>query len=124
MFSEENSTLTLSDVFLSELAGCLHPYNNILALVFMTQPKLLNEKLKKDVYSLDSLDEMSKQLRCVHILEAWMEQQESPATYRKLRQELNKYSIYCGRNPLDLVCKSYIRNYIFNCMAPGMQAYK
>ena len=123
MFSEENSTLILSDVFLSELAGCLHPYNNILALVFMTQPKLLNEKLKKDVYSLDSLDEMSKQLRCVHILEAWMEQQESPATYKKLRQELNKYSIYCGRNPLDLVCKSYIRKYTFNCMAAGMQAY-
>ena len=70
----------------------------------MPQPRLLNEKLKMDVYSLDNLDVMSQQLRCVHILEAWMEQQESPATYRKLRQELNKYSIFCGRNPLDLVC--------------------
>ena len=117
MFSEENSTLILSDIFLSELAGRLYPYNNILALVLMPQPKLLNEKLKMDVYSLDRLDEMSKQLRCVHILEAWMEQQDSPATYKRLRKKLNKYSIYCGRNPLDLVCKTYlnyVRSYTFN----------
>ena len=70
----------------------------------MPQPRLLSEKLKMDVYSLDSLDEMSKHFKCVHILEAWVEQQASPATYRKLRQELDKYSIFCGRNPLDLVC--------------------
>ena len=104
MFSKHNSNLILSDAFLSEIAARFYPCNNILSQILMPQPRLLNEKLKMDVYSLDNLDVMSQQLRCVHILEAWMEQQESPATYRKLRQELNKYSIFCGRSPLDLVC--------------------
>ena len=104
MFSRHNSNLILSDAFLSELAGRFYLYNNILSQILALQPRLLSEKLKKDVYSLESLDEMSQHLRCVHILEVWVEQQESPATYRKLRQELNKYSIFCGRNPLDLVC--------------------
>ena len=104
MFSKHNSNLILSDAFLSELAGRFYLCNNILSQILMPQPRLLSEKLKMDVYSLDSLDEMSKHFKCVHILEAWMERQESPATYRKLRQELDKYSIFCGRNPLDLVC--------------------
>ena len=66
LFLKENSEIILSDAFLSELAGRFYPYNNILVQMLMPHPKLLNEKLKRDVYSLDSLDEMSKQLRCVH----------------------------------------------------------
>ena len=104
MFARHTSSLIVSDAFLSEVAARFYLCKNILSQILMPQPRLLSEKLKMDVYSLDSLDEMSKHLRCVHILEAWMERQESPATYRKLRQELNKYSIFCGRNPLDLVC--------------------
>ena len=104
MFSRHTSSLIVSDAFLSELAARFYLHKNILSQILMPQPKLLSEKLKMDVYSLHSLDEMSKHLKCVYILEAWMEQQESPATHRKLRQELDKYSIFCGRNPLDLVC--------------------
>ena len=119
MFKKENSKLLLSETFISELAGCFYPYNNILEQIFMPQPWLLREKLKMDVYSLDSLDEMSQQLRCIHILEAWMEQQESPATYRRLRQELNKYSIFCGRNPLDLVCAVVFCMYVMHMLYMG-----
>ena len=104
MFSRHTSSLILSDAFLSELAARFYLCKNILSQILTPNPRLLSEKLKMDVYSLDSLDEISKHLKCVHIMEAWMEQQESPATYRKLRQELDKYSICCGRNPLDLVC--------------------
>ena len=104
MFSRHTSSLIVSDAFLSELAARFYLHKNILSQILMPQPRLLSEKLKMDVHSLHSLDEMSKHLKCVYILEAWMEQQESPATYRKLRQELDKYSIFCGRNPLDLVC--------------------
>ena len=104
MFSRHNSNFILSNAFLSELAARFYLYNNILSQILMPQPRLLSEKLKMDVDSLDSLDVLSQQLRCVHILEAWMEQQKSPPTYSKLRKELNKYSIFCGRNPLDLVC--------------------
>ena len=104
MFSRHTSNLILSDAFLSELAARFYLCKNILSQILTPNPRLLSEKLKMDVYSLDSLNEMSKHLKCVHILEAWMEQQDSPVTYRKLRQELDKYSIFCGRNPLDLVC--------------------
>ena len=103
MFSKETSKCSVSDFFISELAGRLYPYNNIITQILVPQPRLLSEKLKMDIYSLDSLDEMSQQLRCVHILETWVEQQDSPATYRKLRQVFNRYSIFCGRNPLGLV---------------------
>ena len=103
MFSRHTSSLIVSDAFLSEVAARFYRCKNILSQILMPQPRLLSEKLKMDVYSLHSLDEMSEHFKCVHILEAWVEQQESPATYRKLRQELDKYSIFCGRNPLDLV---------------------
>ena len=104
MFSEEESDLPVSDAFISALACRLYPYNTILAQLLNPPQRILLHRFKHDTNVLDSLAEMSQQSRCVHILETWMEQQESPATYRKLRQELNKYSIFCGRNPLDLVC--------------------
>ena len=104
LFSEENSDLSLQYAFMSELADRLYPYNNILTQIFKPSPRMLIDRFKSDMNVLDSLDETSKQSRCEHILEAWMDQCTSPATYRKLRQELNKYSIFCGRNPLDLVC--------------------
>ena len=106
LFSKEHSKLILSDAFISELAGRLYQCNNILAQIFKPPPRILMDRFKSDANVLDSLDEISKQLRCEHILEAWMEQQESPATYKKLRQELNKYSIFCERNPLDMVCNN------------------
>ena len=94
MFSEENSDILLKDAFISELAGRLYPYNNILTQIFKPPPRMLIDRFKSDMNVLDSLDEVSKQLRCEHILEAWMDQCTSPATYRRLRQELNKYSIF------------------------------
>jgi len=106
MFSEENADLIVSDTFISELAGCLYPCNNILVQV-LSQPVLLREKIidEVDAYALDSLAESSQLLRCVHILKAWVEQQGPGAMYRKLRQELNNFSIFCDRNPLNLVWK-------------------
>ena len=122
MFSEQNSDLLLNDAFISELAGRLYPYNNILAQILKPQPGILIDRFKSDMNVLDSLNEISKQSRCEHILKAWMDQCTSPATYRKLRQELKKYSIFCGRNPLDLVCiKMNTCNLITsNCICTNM----
>ena len=66
---------------------------------------LLREKLvnEMDADALDCRAESSELLRCIHILKAWVEQLGPDATYGKLRHELNKFSIFCGRNPLDLV---------------------
>ena len=105
LFSEENADHIISDTIISQLAGCLYPCNNILVQVLIPQPVLLREKLidEMDTDALDCLTESSQLLRCIHILKAWVEQLGPVATYGKLRHELNKFSIFCGRNPLDLV---------------------
>ena len=105
LFSEENADHIVSDTFISQLAGCLYPCNNTLVQVLLSQPVLLREKLvdEMDPNVLDCPADSSQLLRCVHILKAWVEQLGPDATYQKLRHELNKFSIFCGRNPLDLV---------------------
>ena len=106
MFSDENSNHIVPDTMISQLAGSLYPCNNILVQVLLSQPVLLREKLvdEMDPDVLDCLAASSQLLRCVHILKAWVEQLGPDATCRRLRHELNKFSIFCGRNPLDLVC--------------------
>ena len=102
LFAKENAKKQMSSSFITRLANCMYPFTNSLRRVFDLDPSVLSARLKHD--HLDSLDKLSRQqLRCKHILEAWMEQLGPAATYRRLRQELNEYSIFCGRNPLDLV---------------------
>ena len=110
LFSEENADHIVLDTMISQLAGCLYPCNNILVQVLLSQPVLLREKLidEMDPDALDYFTESSQLLRCGHILKAWVEQLGPDATYGKLRHELNKFSIFCGRNPLDLVCDTVI----------------
>ena len=103
LFAKENAKKLVSSSFIKEFACRMYLFNDTIEQVLDPDPTVLSCKLKEDY--LDTLGEKSRQqLRCKHVLEAWMEQQDSPATYGKLRQVLNKYSIFCGRNPLDLVC--------------------
>ena len=121
LFANENGKKLVSSSFIARLANRMYPFNDSLRGVCDLDPSALSARSKQD--HLDSLDKLSRQqLRCKHILEAWMEQQESPATYGQLRRELNKYSIFCGRNPLDLVCvmSKYLQlgtNYVLICNA-------
>ena len=102
LFAQESAQKLVSSSFITELARHMYPFNDSLEQVLTPDPSILSRKYKDH---LDSLGERSRQqLRCKHILEAWLEQLGPAATYRKLRRELNKYSIFCGRNPLDLVC--------------------
>ena len=104
LFSEENADRIVSDAFLSKLANRLCLYNNTLVKILNLQPRLVDATLRRDTYALGRLDETSKlRLQCTHIFETWIEASESPATYRKLRRRLDKHSVFCGRNPLELV---------------------
>jgi len=110
LFSEESTGCIVSDAFILKLANRLCLYNNVVVKILKLQPSLVSATLRRDTYALGRLDKTSKlRLQCMHILETWIEASESPATYKKLRRQLNKYSIFCGRNPLDLVrsCKNY-----------------
>ena len=102
LFAKVNTKKLVSSKFITEFASRIFLFNNSLEEVLAPDPSILSGKWKKD--NLSSLSEKAQQqLRCKHLLEAWMEQLGSAATYRRLRQELNKHSIFCGRNPLDMV---------------------
>ena len=93
--------MLVSSSFITKLASRMYPFSNALELVLNPDPSILNEKCKDQVHSLGV--NSRQQLKCKHILETWKEQLGPAATYRRLRQELNEYSIFCGRHPLDLV---------------------
>ena len=104
LFSEQNADRIVPDAFLSKLANRLCLYNDSLVKILNLQLRLVGATLRRDTYALGRLDEASKlRLQCTHIFETWIEASESPATYRRLRRRLDKHSIFCGRNPLDLV---------------------
>ena len=102
LFAKENVKKKVPSSFVTELASRMYPFSDALEKALKPDPSVLSGKYK-EVHP-DSLGEISRQqLRCKHILEAWLEQLGPAATYKTLRQELNKYSIFCGRNPLNLV---------------------
>ena len=101
LFAKDNAKKQVSTSFITKLASRMYPFNDSLEEVLKPNLSILSEKCKED--HLES-ENSRQQLRCKHILEVWMQRPGFAATYRKLRHEFNKYSIFCGRNPLDLVC--------------------
>ena len=105
LFAKKNAKQQVSSSFIIRLANCMYPFNDCLRGVFDLDPSVLCGRSKED--NLDSLDRISRQqLKCKHILETWVDQLGPTATYKKLRQVLNEYSIFCGRHPLILVCSN------------------
>ena len=101
LFAKENVKKLVSSNFIKELASHMYPFSDSIEQVLNPDPSILSEKYKNQVQSLG--EKSRQQLKCRHILETWAEQLGPAATYKKLRQELNECSIFCGRNPLDLV---------------------
>ena len=99
LFAKENAKKLVSISFITKLASHMYPFSDSLEQVLNPDPAILSEKYKDQVHS----EKSRQQLKCKHILEAWKEQLGPAATYRRLRQELNECSIFCGRNPLELV---------------------
>ena len=101
LFSKQNAKKLVSITFMTKLASHMYPFSDSLEQVLNPDLSVFCEKCKDQLQSLG--ERSKKQLKCKHILETWMEQLGPAATYKKLRQEMNKYSIFCGRNPLNLV---------------------
>ena len=107
LFAKDNTKKLVSSSFITELACRMYPFNDSLEQVLTPDPSILSRMYKE--HHLEILGELYRQqLRCQRILEAWVEQLGPAATYKKLRQELNEYSIFCGRNPLFLVSTKFI----------------
>ena len=102
LFTKETAKQSVSDDFITELAKRMYSFCDALRQVLEPSSKVLSKKCA-DIHG--SLGEVSKQqLVCEHIVETWVEQQQRSATYGNLKRQLNRYSIFCGRNPLNLVC--------------------
>ena len=86
LFAKEEAKKLVSNSFVTELASCMYPFSESLEKALKPNPSVLSGKYK-EVHQ-DSLGEISRQqLRCKYILEAWLEQQRSAATYKMLQQE-------------------------------------
>ena len=59
----------------------------------------------KQLFSIDSIKLQRDQpgYQCKQVFLVWKENTQTP-TYRALRSALDKYSVFCGRNPLVSVC--------------------
>ena len=102
LFTKETAKQSVSDDFITELAKRMYSFCDALLQVLEPSSKALSKKCA-DIHG--SLGEVSKQqLMCEHIVETWVEQQQRSATYGNLKRQLNRYSVFCGRNPLNLVC--------------------
>ena len=84
LFAEENSGKIVSEIYLSKTA---HTRVNQLKQV------LLSIKLQR----------VQPGYRCEQVFQVWKENTQTP-TYSALRSALDKYSVFCGRNPLVSVC--------------------
>ena len=51
--------------------------------------------------------------QCKLVFQVWKENTQSP-TYRALRSALDKYSVFCGRDPL-VSCVHFVGSYVFLC---------
>ena len=117
LFSKETAKQPVSDDFITKLAKRMYPFHDTLLQLLEPPSKILSKKCV-DIH--DSIGEISQQqLKCEHIVETWMEQQEY-ATYRNLKRQLDRYSIFCGRNPLNLVYTLKLSIHVNNIVGPIM----
>ena len=85
LFAEQNSNKVVSDTFLDAVSKTAQMKVDQLKQVFSID----NIKLQRD----------QPEYQCKQVFQVWKESTQSP-TYRSLRSALDKYSVFCGRNPL------------------------
>ena len=76
----------------------------------MSKTGLTKVNQLKRVFSIDSIKLQRDQpdYQCKQVFQVWKESTRTP-TYRSLRSALDKYSVFCGRNPLvSVLCVSVV----------------
>ena len=89
LFAEENSEEIVPETFFDVVSKTAHTKVDHL----------------KQLFSIDSIKLQRDQpgYQCKQVFLEWKENTQTP-TYRALRSALDKYSVFCGRNPLVSVC--------------------
>ena len=91
LFHQDNSDKLVSETFLDHLASCIHPLMSLFEEVVDPQPAMrYQEELEKK--SLPAS-------KCLVLLQ-WLLRKLKDPTYGNFHKELDKFSIFCGRNPM------------------------
>ena len=93
LFKEDNQ-VPVEDGFLFEIAKCMHKNTDYIIELFKTCPirlaNLMDRAPPGDVH------------RLVRVFQLWREEMGAEATRYNLRKQLDQFSVFAGRNPLDL----------------------
>ena len=57
----------------------------------------------------------------LHIFEYWQMTKNNGGTYQELREQFDKYSIFCGRNPLNVCTHEFMSSWELQKGSPGVQ---
>lgn len=97
LFSEANCNVQLPDIFLCDASKSVQLENNEML------QKCLRSILPLKHHDLAGImcDKQDKDYPIHHVLYTWKESHPNP-TYSALREALDKYSVFVGRNPLVL----------------------
>jgi len=104
LFAEDNSEEIASEAFLDVVSRTAHTKVDQL----------------KRVFSIDSIKLQPDQpeYQCKQVFQVWKESTQTP-TYRSLRSALDKYSVFCGRNPLVSVLCVCVYVGLCRCCSPS-----
>ncbi len=95
----------ISNAFLSHFASQISDLNSILMYrIILSQSRASNVNIQS----------VSPRQEVVQALEMW--RSETEGTYSCLRETLNKYSVFTGRNPLVSEFMELINNYVYSYM--------
>jgi GTPase SAR1 family protein len=91
---KEDDKVPIEDVFLFEIAKCMHKNTDYIIELFKTCPirlaNLMDRAPPGDVH------------RLVRVFQLWREEMGAEATRYNLRKQLDQFSVFAGRNPLGL----------------------
>ena len=102
LFSEENSDGVISEAFLDELSATSYTKVDQLKCVL----SINSAKLRAALARASPFQRDQPEYQCKLVFQMWKESTQNP-TYGSLRSALDKYSVFCGRNPLvSVLCVS------------------
>ena len=91
---KEDDQVPVEDGFLFEIAKCMHKNTDYIIELFKTCPirlaNLMDRAPPGDVH------------RLVRVFQLWREEMGAEATRYNLRKQLDQFSVFAGRNPLNL----------------------
>ena len=103
LFDKDLASQEVDDSFLHDVANSIYP---MLMQQVPIQMVLRMFDIHKDCLFYNYCDQFSDErenptMRCLRLLHTWKNCDSGGSTYQRLRTTLDKYSIFCGRNPVS-----------------------